>query len=64
MYLINASPAVYVPWQIIKKFLDGDTVEKVQFYKNQKIKNLFTHTNRDQVEEQFGGTAPNLTQYW
>jgi len=64
MYLVNASPGVYVPWQLVKKFLDGDTVEKVQFYKSQKPKNLFTHANRDQVEQQFGGTAPNLTQYW
>jgi len=64
MYLVNASPGVYVPWQLVKKFLDGDTVEKVQFYKSQKPKNLFTHANRDQVEQQFGGNAPNLTQYW
>jgi len=65
MYILNVSAGIYIPWQIIKKFLDGDTVDKVQFYKNMTPDNLFTHTNREQVEEQFGGSAPNCTdQYW
>jgi len=65
MYILNASPGIYIPWQIIKKFLDGDTVDKVQFYRNLVPDNLFTHTNREQIEEQFGGSAPNCTEhYW
>jgi hypothetical protein len=64
MYLINASNAVYVPWQIAKKLLDGDTVEKVQFYKTQKPANLLLHANPSQIEERFGGSAPNATHYW
>jgi len=64
MYLINAPSSVYVPWSIAKKFLDGDTVEKVNFCKSQAPSDLFTHTNRSQVEEKFGGSAPNATQFW
>jgi len=64
MYLINASNGIYAPWQIAKRFLDGDTVEKVNFYKTQVPKDLFNTVHPDQVEEQFGGSAPNCTQYW
>ena len=64
MYLINASAGIYAPWQIAKRFLDGDTVEKVNFYKNQVPQDLFKTVHPDQVEEQFGGSAPNCTQYW
>jgi len=63
-YLINASAAIYAPWRIVQKFLDGDTKDKVEFFRKQIPKSLFDHTNPEQVEEQFGGTAPNCTQYW
>jgi len=64
IFIINASAGIYAPWQIAKKFLDGDTVEKVNFYKTQVPKDLFYKINPDQVEQQFGGNAPNCTQYW
>ncbi len=64
MYLINASSGIYAPWQIAKRFLDGDTVEKVNFYKTSIPTDLFKSVHPDQVEEQFGGNAPNCTQYW
>jgi len=64
MYLINASPTIYIPWSIIKTFLDGDTATKVQFYKNQTPSNLFKHTHPSQVEEKFGGTAENTSGSW
>jgi hypothetical protein len=64
IYLVNAARTVYAPWKIAKKFLDGDTQEKVQFSKTSVPENLFHHAHRDQVEQQFGGNAPNITQYW
>jgi len=64
IYLVNAARTVYAPWKIAKKFLDGDTVDKVHFYKSSIPEELFTYTNREQVEQQFGGLAPNCTKYW
>jgi len=55
---------IYTPWKIAKKFLDGDTTKKVEFYKTQIPVELFKHANPEQVEEQFGGSAPNCTQFW
>jgi len=64
MYLINASSTIYIPWSIIKTFLDGDTVSKVQFYKTQVPSNLFKHTHTSQIEEKYGGTATNTSGSW
>jgi len=63
-YLINSSAAIYAPWKVAQKFLDGDTKEKIEFFKGPIPKALFTHANPEQVEQQYGGTAPNCTQFW
>ena len=64
MYIVNTPAAVYLPWQLVKKFMDEVTIKKIVFYKEQVPTALFEHTNREQVEKQFGGTAPNATKYW
>jgi len=47
-----------------KKFLQEATVKKIQFYKQQSPEPLFEHANKDQVEQKYGGTAPDLVKYW
>lgn len=64
LYFLNVAASMYVPWQIIKKFLDDVTVQKIQFYKTQVPTTLFDSVNKEQVEEKYGGTAPNATQFW
>lgn len=64
LYMLNVTKSMYVPWQVVKNFLDEVTVQKIQFYKDQVPTKLFDHTNKDQVEQKFGGNAPNCTQYW
>jgi len=64
MYIINAPTTVYIPWQMAKKFLEEVTVKKIQFYKTQIPEPLFEHTNREQVEKKYGGTAPDLKTFW
>jgi len=64
MYIVNAPGSVYLPWQMVKKFLQEATVKKIQFSKQQCPEPLFEHANRDQVEQKYGGTAPNLSLFW
>lgn len=64
MFVLNTPTAVYIPWQIVKKFLDEVTVKKIQFLKGDIPTNLFTYTNKSQVEIQHGGTARNITRFW
>ena len=62
--MINAASSVYLPWKIIQKFFDEVTLSKINFYKTSQPAALFKQTNPQQVEQQFGGSAPNKTHYW
>jgi len=64
MYIVNAPSSVYLPWQMVKKFLQEATVKKIQFCKQQVPDPLFQHTHRDQIEKKYGGTAPDLVKFW
>jgi len=64
MYIVNAPSCVYLPWQMFKRFMQEATVKKIQFIKQQAPTPLFEHANREQVEEKYGGSAPNLEKCW
>jgi len=64
MYIVNAPTSVYIPWQMVKKFLQEATVQKIQFLNKQIPAALATHANSEQVEQKYGGTAPNLVKFW
>jgi len=64
MNIINTPSSIYIPWALIKGFLDEVTVKKIQFFKTGSPTTLFDSTNREQVEQKFGGTAPNLSRFW
>jgi hypothetical protein len=59
-YILNMSSIVRGLWKIVKAFLDEATVHKVQFIENSNKKNIFTYINEEQVEQKFGGKAPNI----
>jgi len=64
MYVVNTPSTIYLPFQLAKKFLEESTVNKIQFHKKQIPEPLFQHTNKEQVEEKYGGTAPNREKFW
>jgi len=64
MYIVNTPSTIYIPWKIAKKFIEESTVNKIFFHKKQNPDPLFAHTNKDQVEEKYGGTAPNIDKFW
>jgi len=63
-YVLNAPTSVTVVWAIIKKFIDRDTVERISITGKRSDPSLLQLFNPRQVEEHYGGTAPNLTQFW
>lgn len=63
-YVVNPSKAVYYTWTCIKPFLDDVLIEKVKIINKQAPDELLTHSNPYQVEEKYGGKAPNITVYW
>lgn len=59
-YVLNMSSLVRGLWKIVKAFLDEATVQKIQFLESSTKKNIFTYINEEQVEQKFGGKAPNV----
>ena len=60
MYVMNTPIAIYYTWKIIKGFLDEVTVQKIRFSKENFDDEMWTHINKNQVEEKFGGNAKTL----
>lgn len=63
-YVVNPSKIVYFTWTCVKPFLDEVLIEKVKILNKPTPDELLTHCNPYQVEEKYGGRAPNVTQYW
>jgi hypothetical protein len=59
-YVLNMSSIIRGIWKVVKAFLDEATVQKVQFLEGSTKKNIFTYINEEQVEQKFGGKAPNV----
>lgn len=63
-FVVNAPTSVNVVWTIVKKFLDKDTVEKMSITGKSFDPALLQNFHPSQIEEKYGGQAPNLTTFW
>lgn len=63
-YIVNPSKTVYYLWTLVKPFLDEVVIDKMKILNKSQPDEIFNHCNRYQVEEKYGGKAPNVTQYW
>jgi hypothetical protein len=64
-YVVRCPKTITFSWAVIKGFLEEVTVRKISFYSTQVPEPLFTHCNRSQVEQQYGGLQNNLLKsYW
>jgi hypothetical protein len=61
-YIIGLTFFTRILYKIAVNFLDKVTVSKITVLDHKKDPALFKSIRRDNVEEQFGGTAPNLPQ--
>lgn len=65
LYIMNSPSSIYFTWKMVKGLLEETTVQKINFSKEHKNDDMWKHVNKSQVEEKFGGTAPNITQsFW
>ena len=65
MYVLNAPKAISVPFGIAKKFLEKNTVDKINISGKHTNPKMWEHINPQHVEEKYGGTHPNLTEnFW
>ena len=59
-YIIGLNFISRIVYKIACTFLDEVTVSKINVLDKKKDPKLFENIRRDNIEEQFGGTAPNL----
>lgn len=61
IFVLNAPFAITLLWKAIKYFIDENTQRKVQIQSDAISANLLALVAPNQLEEKFGGTAPNKT---
>jgi hypothetical protein len=62
---MNAPWSFTIPWSIAKVFLAKSTVNKITICGDNYSKKMWLHFNKNQIEKQFGGDAPDLNdKYW
>ena len=59
-YLIGLNFITRILYKIAVNFIDKVTASKITVLDNKKDPKLFKEIRRDNIEEQFGGTAPNM----
>jgi hypothetical protein len=59
-YNVRINFAIRMVWNILKNLLDQETINKINLVEEQTVDKLFEHCNREQVEQRFGGTLPDI----
>lgn len=65
-YVVRIPASISFLWGIVKKFLEEETVRKINFFDEQTIEPLLEYCNPSQLERKFGGTLPNIPEghFW
>ena len=65
MYIVQAPFSINFLWSMVKGFLEEHTQRKIQILSKAIPSNLFEHSNKEQIEKKYGGTALDLKEsYW
>ena len=61
VYIVNAPTGITFLWNIAKLALDQNTIDKINITDKPHNPKMLTHINKFNLEQRFGGEAPNLT---
>jgi len=65
MYIVQAPTSINFMWGMIKGFMEETTQRKIQIMKTIVPENLFKHTNKEQIENKYGGLSKDIQQdFW
>lgn len=59
-YVVRIPTSVSFIWGIVKRFIEEETVKKINFFDDQTIEPLLEFCNPSQLEKKFGGTLENI----
>jgi CRAL/TRIO domain len=62
-YIVNPPKSIWMLWSCIKPFLDDTTIEKIKI-SNSSSSEIVALFSPSQLEEKYGGKAPNVLNYW
>lgn len=63
-FVLNSPGTIFWVWNLVKRFIEEHTIKKIRIEKAGTTPQLFEFFNKSQIEEKYGGSAPNLTQFW
>jgi hypothetical protein len=63
-YILNAPSSMTFMWMIAKAVLDARTLAKCNVLGTSYSDRMLSHFAHHQIEQKYGGTAPNLTSFW
>ena len=63
MYMVNTPKTISLVWKTLQAFIEETTKLKIKIVNGPVPEELFTFVNRSQIEERFGGTAPNIQDF-
>ncbi|EAR84238.3 divergent CRAL/TRIO domain protein (macronuclear) [Tetrahymena thermophila SB210] len=64
IFILNPSTSLNFTWNVIAAFINERSLKKISFLKKKEMSTLLQYYDADQLEQRFGGTAPNVTQYY
>jgi hypothetical protein len=62
IYVVGMNPVLNALWSIVRNLIDSHTNKKIRFIKNNNKDEMFEFINREQLEEKYGGFAPNVSE--
>ena len=64
LYLVRCPTSVSMIWRVVRPFMEEETINKVNFFDNEKALPLFEYLDPSQLEKRHGGTRENIKDFW
>lgn len=63
MFIVNATGSVSLIWKMVQGFLSDTTTNKIKLSEDADVAKREA-CDKNQIEEKYGGTRPNITVFW
>lgn len=64
MFILNTTYGLKLAWSVIQTFMKTHTKKKISLTSDNTDKELFEFAHPDQVEQKYGGNAPDAEVFW
>ena len=63
-YTVNSPWSFSMVWKAVKVFMEETTQLKINISSSGSDEKMWIHINKSQVEQRYGGSAEDLTEFW